>query len=184
MRTRKISLPTTDSSRCIRFTTLTCLLCQTAAYRVQQLVVPDVDLQEGPLLPSSEWVEQEILLSSCGWIQVHNDCLVSDSAGSRLSRTNRPVRCKRLLCAFIRPFGRFTAGILLCPQIQRVLRARSTSISVMLTCHRFSLPRTLRDCHPLLRIRLSLASLYLRMRCQRQLRHNQPMRVLKNLLPR
>ena len=77
MRTRKIGPPILDSSRCIRFTTLTCLLCQTVAYRVQQLVASDVDLQEGSLLPSPDWVEQETLLSSCGWVEVHKDCLVS-----------------------------------------------------------------------------------------------------------
>ena len=77
MRTRKIGPSTVDPSRCIRFTTLTCLLCQTVAYRVQQLVASDVDLQEGPLLPSPDWVEQETLLSSCGWVEVHKDCLVS-----------------------------------------------------------------------------------------------------------
>ncbi|KAG9317780.1 hypothetical protein JVU11DRAFT_2001 [Chiua virens] len=77
MRTRKIGPPVADSSRCIRFTTLTCLLCQTVAYRVQQLVASDVDGQEGPLLPSPDWVEQETLLSSCGWIEVHQDCLFS-----------------------------------------------------------------------------------------------------------
>lgn len=84
MRTRKIGPPIADSSRCIRFTTLTCLLCQTVAYRVQQLVAFDVDRQEGSLLPSPDWVEQETLLSSCGWIEVHKDCLVSGSTGSRL----------------------------------------------------------------------------------------------------
>ncbi|KAG8218968.1 hypothetical protein J3R82DRAFT_4710 [Butyriboletus roseoflavus] len=82
MRTRKIGPPIVDSSRCIRFTTLTCLLCQTVAYRVRQLVASDVDRQEGPLLPSSDWVEQETLLSSCGWIEVNKDCLVSGSTGS------------------------------------------------------------------------------------------------------
>lgn len=85
MRTRKIGPPIADSSRCIRYTTLTCLLCQTVAYRVQQLVASDVDPQEGPLLPSPDWVEQETLLSSCGWIEVHKDCLVSGSTGSLLS---------------------------------------------------------------------------------------------------
>jgi hypothetical protein len=77
MRTRKIGPPIVDSSRCIRFTTLICLLCQTVVYRVRQLVTSDVDLQEGPLLPSPDWVEQETLLSSCGWVEVYKDCLVS-----------------------------------------------------------------------------------------------------------
>ncbi|KAF9226833.1 hypothetical protein BS17DRAFT_776189 [Gyrodon lividus] len=78
MRTRKMGPPIADTSRCIRFTTLTCLICQTLAYRVQQLVALDVDGQEGPLLPSPDWVEQETLLSSCGWIEVHNSCLMAE----------------------------------------------------------------------------------------------------------
>lgn len=57
------------------------------AYRVQQLVASDVDIQEGPLLPSPDWVEQEILLSSCGWIEVHKDCLVSARLFPALSDT-------------------------------------------------------------------------------------------------
>ncbi|KAI9574313.1 hypothetical protein HD554DRAFT_2046213 [Boletus coccyginus] len=85
MRTRKIGPPIEDSSRCIRFTTLTCLLCQTVAYRVQQLVASDVDIQEGPLLPSPDWVEQETLLSSCGWIEVHKDCLLAEDVTRLLS---------------------------------------------------------------------------------------------------
>ncbi|KAH7887398.1 hypothetical protein F5I97DRAFT_1941864 [Phlebopus sp. FC_14] len=80
MRTRKMGPAIADSSRCIRFTTLTCLLCQTLVYRVQQVVTVDIDGQEGPLLPSLDWVEQETLKSSCGWIEVHKSCLVLDDA--------------------------------------------------------------------------------------------------------
>ncbi|KAH0840227.1 hypothetical protein J3R83DRAFT_1231 [Lanmaoa asiatica] len=87
MRTRRIGPPIADLSRCIRFTTLTCLLCQTATYRVQQLVASDVDRQEGPLLPSPDWVEQETLLSSCGWVEVHKDCLLTEDV-TRLSSSS------------------------------------------------------------------------------------------------
>ncbi|KAI6146102.1 hypothetical protein BKA82DRAFT_4157678 [Pisolithus tinctorius] len=79
VRTRKIGQPMPDSPRSIRYTTLTCLICQTLAYRVQQLVTLDVDGQEGPLLPSSDWVEQETLKSSHGWIEVYKDCLASNA---------------------------------------------------------------------------------------------------------
>ncbi|KAF8559458.1 hypothetical protein OG21DRAFT_1493342 [Imleria badia] len=85
MRTRKIGPLIADSARCIRLTTLTCLLCQTVAYRVQQLVASDVDIQEGPLLPSPDWVEQDTLLSSCGWIEVHKDCLLAEDITRLLS---------------------------------------------------------------------------------------------------
>ena len=55
---------------------------------------------------------------------------------------------------------------------------------VMLTCLRLSLPMTLRDCRPRLRIRLPLASLYLRMRSRRRRPHSQLMRVTKSLVRR
>ncbi|KAH7931149.1 hypothetical protein BV22DRAFT_1052884 [Leucogyrophana mollusca] len=75
MRTRKLGPLVADSSRCIRFTTLACLLCQSLVYRVQQQVPPNIEGQEGPLLPTHDWVEQETLKSSSGWIEVHRDCL-------------------------------------------------------------------------------------------------------------
>ncbi|KAG1782864.1 hypothetical protein EV702DRAFT_959144 [Suillus placidus] len=85
MRTRKMGLSLGDTNRCIRYTTLTCLLCQTLAYRVQQLVPLDVEGQEGPLLPTYDWVEQDILMSSCGWIEIHTECLDSDAVFRLLS---------------------------------------------------------------------------------------------------
>ncbi|KAI6135210.1 hypothetical protein EV401DRAFT_1903301 [Pisolithus croceorrhizus] len=88
MRTRKIGQPIPDSPRLIRYTTLTCLICQTLAYRVQQLVPPDVDGQEGPLLPSSDWVEQETLKSSYGWIEVYKDCLSSNAIATLFSSSD------------------------------------------------------------------------------------------------
>ncbi|KIK96136.1 hypothetical protein PAXRUDRAFT_826294 [Paxillus rubicundulus Ve08.2h10] len=87
MRTKKVGQPFAGTGRCIRFTTLTCLICQTLAYRVRQLVPLDVDGQEGPMLPSPDWVEQEALLSSCGWIEVHKNCLVAEDV-TRLSSSS------------------------------------------------------------------------------------------------
>ena len=77
MRTRKMGPPIANTGRCIRYTTLTCLICQTLAYRVQQLVPLDIDGQEGPLLPSLDWVELETLKSLHGWVEIHSSCLVS-----------------------------------------------------------------------------------------------------------
>ena len=88
MRTRKMGLPLVDTNRCVRYTTLTCLLCQTLAYRVQQLVPQDVEGQEGPLLPTHDWVEQDILMSSSGWIEVHSNCLVSNLFPSLMHSTS------------------------------------------------------------------------------------------------
>jgi len=94
MRTRKMGPPIADTGRCIRYTTLTCLVCQTLAYRVQQLVPLDIDGQEGPLLPSLDWVEQETLRSLHGWIEAHNSCLVSTPL-----RTTHSQSAPRLLSA-------------------------------------------------------------------------------------
>ncbi|KAG1892012.1 hypothetical protein F4604DRAFT_1696881 [Suillus subluteus] len=87
MRTRTMGPSLGDTNRCIRYTTLTCLLCQTLAYRVRQLVPLDVEGQEGPLLPTYDWVEQDILMSSCGWIEVHAECLGPDAVFRLLSST-------------------------------------------------------------------------------------------------
>ncbi|KAH7912953.1 hypothetical protein BJ138DRAFT_1003417 [Hygrophoropsis aurantiaca] len=85
MRERKLGPQIANTSRCIRFTTLTCLLCQSLVYRVQQIVPPNVEGQEGLLLPTHDWVEQDTLKSSSGWIEVHKDCLGSASISPILS---------------------------------------------------------------------------------------------------
>ncbi|KAI0089147.1 hypothetical protein BDY19DRAFT_993374 [Irpex rosettiformis] len=59
----------------IRYILLTCLVCQTVVYRISQIVLPEVDGGEGPVLPRDDWAESEILQGTDGWIQVSNDCL-------------------------------------------------------------------------------------------------------------
>ncbi|KAF7798919.1 hypothetical protein EIP86_010147 [Pleurotus ostreatoroseus] len=61
--------------QCIRHVALTCLVCQTAAYRVAQTVSPDVEGGEGPVLPTDDWVENEVLKSATGWVEVSKSCL-------------------------------------------------------------------------------------------------------------
>jgi hypothetical protein len=60
-----------------RYTSLTCLICRMSVYRVLQFIPPDLDPGEGPVLPTEEWVEQEILQSESGWIELTKLCLVS-----------------------------------------------------------------------------------------------------------
>lgn len=69
---------TRGTPRCGRYTALTCLICEALVYRVYQVVPIDIEGKEGPLLPTEEWVENEIMKSSSGWIEVSNQCLVSD----------------------------------------------------------------------------------------------------------
>ena len=59
---------------------LTCLICETLVYRISQTILSNVDSVEGPVLPTEEWVEKEILKSSDGWLEVSKDALVSPNA--------------------------------------------------------------------------------------------------------
>ncbi|KAJ7673225.1 hypothetical protein DFH06DRAFT_1467595 [Mycena polygramma] len=56
------------------YTSLTCLNCRVLVYRVHRI---DGD-GHGPVMPTEEWVEQDILKSSSGWIEVHSHCLTGD----------------------------------------------------------------------------------------------------------
>ncbi|PFH49246.1 hypothetical protein AMATHDRAFT_5063 [Amanita thiersii Skay4041] len=82
IRTRTRGIPIEGTSRCRRYTTLTCLICDVLAYRVFQVVPIDVDGKEGPLLPTDDWVEKEVMKSSTGWIEVSNQCLTGDAVNA------------------------------------------------------------------------------------------------------
>jgi hypothetical protein len=80
LRTRSKLIPLHNQpSLRTRFTSLTCLVCQLVVYRVHQTVSPDFEGKDGPVLPTNDWVETEVLMSCSGWIGVHNSCLVSIS---------------------------------------------------------------------------------------------------------
>lgn len=64
-------------SQTLQHVSVTCLICHLLVYRVLQAVPLDVDSSEGPVLPTEEWVEEEILKSSSGWIEVSKQCIVS-----------------------------------------------------------------------------------------------------------
>ena len=57
--------------------TVTCLICGLLTYRVAQQVTPDLGTEEGPVLPTDDWVEKELCKSATGWIEVFQDTLVS-----------------------------------------------------------------------------------------------------------
>ncbi|KAF7355747.1 SET domain-containing protein [Mycena sanguinolenta] len=69
----------TSRNRRARYTSLTCLICQVLVYRVHQIVSLDADGRDGPLMPNEDWVEQDILKSPSGWIEVHSRCLKRDA---------------------------------------------------------------------------------------------------------
>jgi hypothetical protein len=76
LRTRSRGVPIYGTSQSTRYTSLTCLLCQRLIYRVRQVVPADIEGKDGPQLPTDEWVEQDIMKSSTGWIEVYSSCLV------------------------------------------------------------------------------------------------------------
>lgn len=51
--------------------------CQFEVYRVVQSTSPDLEGKEGPILPTEDWVEKEVLKTLTGRVEVHKDCLVS-----------------------------------------------------------------------------------------------------------
>ncbi|KAF5363933.1 hypothetical protein D9756_000273 [Leucocoprinus leucothites] len=69
LRVKSRGEPIPGSPRWSRFTTLTCLVCDLAVYRVHQVISSEVEAKDLPLLPSDDWVEQEILKSPNGWIE-------------------------------------------------------------------------------------------------------------------
>ncbi|KAG5648785.1 hypothetical protein DXG03_000134 [Asterophora parasitica] len=88
VRTRTRGVPIAGSSRFSRYTTITCLLCQLVVYRVQQTYSTDVEGKDGPLLPTEDWVERDVLMSLSGWIEVHKDCLTGTAVEQALSSTD------------------------------------------------------------------------------------------------
>ena len=78
LRSRTHSRPQSTREPFLRsYTSLSCLICRLSVYRVLQIIPPDLDAAEGPVLPTEEWVEQEILQSESGWIELTKQCLVS-----------------------------------------------------------------------------------------------------------
>ncbi|KDR84066.1 hypothetical protein GALMADRAFT_151088 [Galerina marginata CBS 339.88] len=80
------------TSRCHRYTALSCLFCNLAIYRVHQVISLDVEGNESTLLPTEEWVEHEIMKSASGWIEVHKNSLVGEKfAQAHSSPTYSPL---------------------------------------------------------------------------------------------
>ncbi|KAK7049749.1 hypothetical protein VNI00_005780 [Paramarasmius palmivorus] len=88
LRTRKRAPYIPDPAKTARYTSLTCLCCQTLVYRVHQIVSVDDkhNLKEGPLITKG-WTETEVLRSASGWIEVFNQTL-SGEAISRLEQSS------------------------------------------------------------------------------------------------
>lgn len=82
LRTRSAATPlnTMSEDRYLQYTTVSCLVCDTETYRILSEVTRDSESKEGPILPTDEWVESEVLHSKSGWIEVcvaRSGCIVS-----------------------------------------------------------------------------------------------------------
>ncbi|KAM5531923.1 hypothetical protein V8D89_014393 [Ganoderma adspersum] len=80
LRSRSRAIPVTGSptAELSRFMSVTCLVCALPTYRVVQQITPDLSTEEGPVLPTDEWVEKELCKSATGWIEVFLDSLVGN----------------------------------------------------------------------------------------------------------
>ncbi|KAG5639699.1 hypothetical protein H0H81_005882 [Sphagnurus paluster] len=88
VRTRTRGVPIAGTSRFSRYTTITCLLCDLVVYRVYQTYSADIEGKDGPLLPTEDWVERDVMKSLSGWIEVHKDCLTGDVIEQAISSSN------------------------------------------------------------------------------------------------
>ncbi|PPR02642.1 hypothetical protein CVT24_002125 [Panaeolus cyanescens] len=76
------------TSRCSRFTALTCLFCDLSIYRVHQVISTEVDLKDSVLFPTEEWVEHDVMKSPNGWIDVHKAALSAEEFSQAQSSPN------------------------------------------------------------------------------------------------
>ncbi|KAF9037820.1 hypothetical protein BDZ89DRAFT_432061 [Hymenopellis radicata] len=83
LRIRSKAIPIDGTQRSAQFISLACLICRTLVYRVYQVTLTKVAAQEGPVIPKAGWVEEDVLHTPSGWIQVFEDVL-TDAQVSRL----------------------------------------------------------------------------------------------------
>ncbi|KAI0650239.1 hypothetical protein C8Q79DRAFT_998129 [Trametes meyenii] len=81
-RSKPIPDPGSPAGELTRYTALTCLVCGMPTYRVSQRITPDLINEVGPVLPTDDWVEKELLKSATGWVEVYQGCL----AGNEISK--------------------------------------------------------------------------------------------------
>ncbi|KAL0950174.1 hypothetical protein HGRIS_010167 [Hohenbuehelia grisea] len=98
-RIRTRGVPIAGTSRCSRFTSLMCLICQMTVYRIYQTVPIDVEGKDGPLVPPEEWIEQGVMRSQTGWIDVHKDCLRNEA----ITRSESSTEFSKLFSLVVPP---------------------------------------------------------------------------------
>ena len=69
-----------DPSKTMRYMSLICLNCQSLVYRVLRSSTPNGEERPGPVIPTEEWVEKDVLKTSTGTVEVHKGCLVRSNS--------------------------------------------------------------------------------------------------------
>uniref|UniRef100_A0A0W0FC36 Uncharacterized protein n=1 Tax=Moniliophthora roreri TaxID=221103 RepID=A0A0W0FC36_MONRR len=90
LRTRKRAPYIPDPAKTARYTSLSCLCCQTLVYRVHRIVSvnDEHNLKEGPLITKG-WTETEVLRSVSGWVEIFSEVLEqTDEAISKLENSS------------------------------------------------------------------------------------------------
>ncbi|KAF9498771.1 hypothetical protein BDN71DRAFT_1442703 [Pleurotus eryngii] len=67
-----------ESSRSPRYISLMCLVCKAYVYRIYQNTPSEAD-KDAPNVAPEGWIEQEIMKSLSGWIEVQKECLTGES---------------------------------------------------------------------------------------------------------
>ncbi|KAJ4479132.1 hypothetical protein J3R30DRAFT_3474476 [Lentinula aciculospora] len=123
-----------DPTRCARYTTVTCLSCQTLVYRIHQVVSFDdeANIREGPIVTKVRgWAETEVLRSSSGWLEVSiKDVLVGEIAISR----------QKSLSQFSELFGIVLPSASPSPSLTPDFESTSQSISQSQSLPKYQLP--------------------------------------------
>ncbi|KAF9486735.1 hypothetical protein BDN71DRAFT_1459170 [Pleurotus eryngii] len=69
---------TNESSRSPQYISLMCLICKAYVYRINQNTPSEAD-KDAPNVAPEGWIEQEVMRSLSGWIEVQKECLTGGS---------------------------------------------------------------------------------------------------------
>jgi len=69
-----------DPSKSMRYMSLICLNCQSLVYRVSRSSTLNGEERSGPVIPTEEWIEKDILKTSTGKVEVYKGCLVGSNS--------------------------------------------------------------------------------------------------------
>lgn len=80
LRMRSKAIPDSeDPSKTTRYMSLICLNCQSLVYRVSRSSILNGEERPGPVIPTEEWVEKDVLKTSTGMVEVHKGCLTREA---------------------------------------------------------------------------------------------------------